>query len=95
MTGVLSNNPRLPAAQYLKGRIAEARGNSEGALTAYRKATELDQNYANAYYAAARVLINRDRQIAAKPLVDYALLLYSQQGQTEWVKATEELRQQL
>lgn len=95
VSGVLSNNARLPAAQYLKGRIAERRGNSEGALTAYRKATTLDPNYANAYYAAARVLMEHDRHTAAQPLLDYALFLYSQQGQTKWVQATEALRQQL
>ncbi|WP_225875277.1 tetratricopeptide repeat protein [[Limnothrix rosea] IAM M-220] len=92
---VLSRNSRLATAHYLQGRIAAARGNSEAALTSFRTASQIDPNYANAYLAAAKILIRNERQSAAQPLLDYALLLYTQQGQTGWAQVTRELRQQL
>ncbi len=92
---VLGRNSRLATAHYLQGRIAEARGNSEAALTSFRTASKIDSNYPNAYLAAAKILIQNERQNAAKPLLDYALLLYTQQGQSDWAQVTRELRQQL
>ncbi|WP_216700276.1 lipopolysaccharide assembly protein LapB [[Leptolyngbya] sp. PCC 7376] len=95
ITTALKQNPRLPAVHYLQGRVAEARGNPEAALSAFRKASDLDKNYANAYFAAAQTLIRNERESAAIPLLDYALLLYTQQEQTEWMRAAQNLRQQL
>lgn len=95
VTALLRTNAELVPALYLQGRIAEAEGNAEAALNAFRQASTLDPTYANAYYGAARVLMNNNRATAAKPILDYALFLYNQQGQSTWVQHTQALQQRL
>lgn len=92
---VISIQPQMVAAHYLRGRIAEAQGNFNAALDSFRRASTLDPAYANAYFGAAKVLIANQRANAAIPLLDYALFLYNQQGQTTWANEVKTLRQQI
>lgn len=95
VTEILNRNNRIVAAHYLQGRIAVRQGNPELALNAFRQASDLDPNYANAYLGAAQVLMANGRSSAAIPLLDYALLLYTQQNQDSWAQITRTLRQQI
>lgn len=95
VTEILNSNNRIAAAYYLQGRIAAQQDNAELALTAFRQASDLDPNYANAYLGAAQVLMANGRSNAAIPLLDYALLLYTQQNQDHWAQITRTLRQQI
>lgn len=92
---ILNSNNRIAAAHYLQGRIAAHQDKPELALTAFRQASNLDPNYANAYLGAAQVLMTNGRSNAAIPLLDYALLLYTQQNQDNWAQTTRTLRQQI
>jgi tetratricopeptide (TPR) repeat protein len=85
----------LAATHYLQGRLLTRQGNFPGALQAFRTSSERDPTYANAYFAAAQVLMATGRGEAAAPLLDYALALYNQEGQTTWVQRVKALRQQL
>lgn len=92
---LLQNNNNLVAAHYLNGRLADAQGKPDAALLAFRQASQLDPNYANAYLASAQILMDNNRNQAAIPLLDYAIFLYNQQGQTAWAQFTQSLRQQI
>jgi tetratricopeptide (TPR) repeat protein len=92
---LLQTNNRLVAVHYLNGRLADTEGKPDAALQAFRQASQLDPNYANAYLASAQILMQNGRTQAAIPLLDYALLLYNQQKQTAWAQFTQSLRQQI
>ncbi|MGB2923832.1 MAG: tetratricopeptide repeat protein [Limnothrix sp.] len=95
VTEILSSNNRIAAAHYLQGRIAAQENKPELALNSFRQASQLDPTYANAYFGAAKVLIDNGRSNAAMPLLDYALLLYTQQNQDTWAQTTRILRQRI
>ncbi|MBV5260996.1 tetratricopeptide repeat protein [Synechococcus moorigangaii CMS01] len=85
----------LAAVHYLRGRLLVQQGNFPAALQAFRTSSEKDPSYANAYFAAAQLLIRNNQPTAALPLLDYALSLYGQQQQTPWQAAAQTLRQQI
>lgn len=92
---LLKTQPDLAAVHYLQGRLFIQQGNLPEALQAFRTSSEKDSTYANAYFAAAQLLIQQNQTTAAIPLLDYALALYGQQGQTPWFEAAQRLRQSL
>jgi tetratricopeptide (TPR) repeat protein len=77
-------NPNYAEAQYNLGTILFDRGNNEAALDAFRKATAANPYYANAYYAAGLVFVRQKRYQQAKPVLQYAQQLYTDQKQKEW-----------
>ncbi|ANV87863.1 hypothetical protein AWQ22_10535 [Picosynechococcus sp. PCC 7117] len=92
---LLQNQPNLAAVHYLQGRLLTQRGDFSEALAAFRASSERDPTYANAYFAAAQLLIRNNQRAAAMPLLDYAHSLYGQQQQAPWLEAVQALRQQL
>ncbi|WP_232314956.1 tetratricopeptide repeat protein [Picosynechococcus sp. PCC 7003] len=92
---LLKSQPNLAAVHYLQGRWLAQQGDFAEALQAFRASSERDPTYANAYFAAAQLLIKNNQRAAAMPLLDYAHSLYGQQQQAPWLEAVQTLRQQI
>ena len=59
-------DPENPELQYNLGVIAAEGGDNETALNYYKKAIELDPNYADAYNNMAVIILDKDQKIVEK-----------------------------
>jgi tetratricopeptide (TPR) repeat protein len=73
-------------AHYTFGSILLRQGKVDDALNAFRRATEVNGAYGDAYYGAGLAFLQKKQPQEAKQLFAYALQVYQQQGNTTWAK---------
>ena len=82
-------NPSYTEALYRLGSLQYEREQYATAIETFRRATQTNPNYPDAYYAAALAFLKLDRSSDAQTLFQYALQLYQSQNRQDWVDRTQ------
>ena len=83
-------NPQYMEALYRLGSLNYQQEHYLAAIENFRRAANINPNYADAYYAAALAFVKLNQVPDALTLFSHALALYQAQNRLDWVQRTQQ-----